>query len=89
MSRVDRWSRFLTAVSLAVVILLGGLGLFRAGVITDPSSALWPTYDLFNLDVLQGHPPISEMVFAFGVHVLIWTAALYGVMALFRFVRQQ
>ena len=89
MSRVDRWSRFLTAVSLAVVILLVGLGLFRAGVIQDPGYALWPTYDLLSLGVLQGNPPISEMAFAFGVHVLIWTAILYGVMALARFARKQ
>ncbi|HEU5249773.1 MAG TPA: hypothetical protein VFW15_07280 [Thermoanaerobaculia bacterium] len=88
MSRVDRWSRFLTAVSIAVVILLGGLGLFRAGVIQDPGSALWPTYDLLSLDILQGNPPIIEMAFAFGVHVLIWTGILYGLLSLGRFVRR-
>lgn len=89
MSRVDRWSRLLTAVSLAVVILLVGLGLFRAGVIQDPGNALWPTYDLLNLDILQGNPPISDMAFAFGVHVLIWTAILYAALSLGRFVRQK
>ena len=66
----------------AVVILLLGLFLFRAEVIHDPSVALWPTYSLLQLDTLPS-VQAPETWFPYGVHVLIWTAALYGVIAVF------
>jgi hypothetical protein len=83
MSNVARWSRLLTAVFGAVVILLLGLFFVRAGVIHDPSTALWPTYGLLQLDALPG-AQAPETWFPYGVHVLIWTAALYGVLAVFQ-----
>ena len=89
MSRVDRWSRLLTAVVGAIVILLAGVGLTRARVIENPSTALWPTHDLLSLETFHGRLPASTMAFAFGVHVLIWTAALYAVLTLGRFLRQR
>lgn len=82
MSRVARWSRFLSAAFGAVVILLGGVGLSRAGVIQNPSTALWPTYDLLNLEIFHGTPPLPTLAFAFAVHVLIWTGVLYALLSL-------
>ena len=87
MSKVDRWSRLLTAVLGAIGILLVGLGLLRIGVIEDRSTALWPTYDLLNLEIFHGSLPASTMVFSFGVHVLIWTAILYALLSLGRRLR--
>ena len=80
MSNVARFSRFLLAVFGAVVILLVGLLLFHIEVIHDPSVALWPTYGLLQLDALPT-ALAPETWFPYGVHVLIWTAALYGVFA--------
>jgi hypothetical protein len=88
MSNVARWSRLLTASLGAVVILLAGVGLSRAGVIENQSVALWPTYDLLHLEILRGPTPVSTMWFPFGVQVLIWTAVLYAVLALGRYLRQ-
>lgn len=82
MSNVARFSRFLLAVFGAVVILLVGLLLFRVEVIHDPSVALWPTYSLLQLDTLPS-VQAPDTWFPYAVHVLIWTAALYGVMAVF------
>jgi len=82
MSKVARWSRLLTAMVLAVVILLLGLFFVRAEVIHDPSTALWPTYGLLQLNALPG-ADAPETWFPYGVHVLIWTAALYGVLTVF------
>ncbi len=89
MSNVARWSRLLTASLGAVAILLAGLGLSRAGVIENQSIALWPTYDLLHLEVFHGSPPASTMWFSFGVQVLIWTAVLYAVLALGRYLRRR
>ena len=89
MSKVARWSLLLTAILGAVVILLAGMGLFRAGVIESQSAALWPTYDLLHLEIFHGPPPASTMWFSFGVQVLIWTAVLYSVLALGRYLRQR
>lgn len=83
MSKVARWSRLLTAIVGAVVILLVGLFFFRAEVIHDPSVALWPTYGLLQLDALPG-ARAPETWFPYGVHLLIWTAVLYGVLAVFQ-----
>ena len=80
MSKVARWSRFLTATVGAVALLLLGVFLFRVEVIRDPSVALWPTYGLLQLDALPS-AQAPETWFPYGVHVLIWTAALYGVLA--------
>jgi hypothetical protein len=87
MSKVDRWSRLLTAVLGAIGILLAGLGLMRAGVIENRSTALWPTYDLLSLEVLHDRMPASTMAFSFGLHVLIWTAILYALLSLGRRLR--
>jgi hypothetical protein len=87
MSKVARWTRLLTAGLGAVAILLAGVGLSRVGVIRNPGTALWPTYDLLNLEVFHGAPPVSTMAFSFGVQVLIWTAVLYAVLALGRSLR--
>ena len=87
MSRVDRWSRLLTAVLGAIGILLGGLGLLRVGVIENRSTALWPTHDLLNLEIFQGRLPPSTMAFSFGLHVLIWTAILYALLSIGRRLR--
>jgi hypothetical protein len=87
MSNVARWSRLLTAALGAVGILLAGLGLSHLGVIENPSVALWPTYDLLNLDTLRGSP-ISTMWVPFGFHVLIWTAVLYAVLAIVQYLRE-
>jgi hypothetical protein len=89
MSNVARWSRFLTAGLGAVAILLAGLGLSRAAVIENQRIALWPTYDLLHLEVFHGSPPASTMWFSFGVQVLIWTAVLYTVLALGRYLRRR
>ncbi len=89
MSNVARWSRLLTASLGAVAILLAGLGLSRAGVIENQSIALFPTYDLLHLEVFHGSPPASTMWFSFGVQVLIWTAVLYAVLALGRYLRRR
>lgn len=89
MSQVARWSRLLTAVLGAVAILLAGQGLFRAEVIENPGTALWPTYDLLNLDVFHGAPPLSTMAFSFGVQLLIWTAILYAVLSLGGYLRKR
>jgi uncharacterized membrane protein len=89
MSKVARWSLLLTAILGAVVILLAGVGLFRAGVIESQSAALWPTYDLLNLEIFQGRVAAPTMWFSLGVQVLIWTVALYVVLALGRFIRQR
>lgn len=89
MSNVARWSRLLTASLGAVGILLAGVGLSRAGVIENQSTALWPTYDLLHLEIFHGPPPASTMWFSFGVQVLIWTAVLYAVLALGRFLQQR
>lgn len=88
MSNVARWSRLLTASLGAVAILLAGLGLSRAAVIENQSIALWPTYDLLHLEVFHGSPPPPTMWFSFGVQVLIWTAVLYTVLALGRYLRR-
>jgi len=87
MSKVDRWSRLLTAVVGGIGILLAGLGLLRVGVIGDRRIALWPTYDLLNLEILHDRMPASTMAFSFGVHVLIWTAILYALLSLGRRLR--
>jgi len=87
MSKVDRWSRLLTAVLGGIGILLAGLGLLRVGVIGDRRIALWPTYDLLNLEILHDRMPASTMAFSFGVHVLIWTAILYALLSLGRRLR--
>jgi hypothetical protein len=87
MSNVARWSRLLSAGLGAVGILLAGLGLSRLGVIENQSVALWPTYDLLQLDTLRGSP-MSTMLVPFAFHVLIWTAVLYVVMTLVAFLRE-
>jgi hypothetical protein len=87
MSRVDRWSRLLTAVLGGIGILLAGLGLLRVGVIEERRIALWPTHGLLNLEIFQGRLPPSTMAFSFGVHVLIWTAILYALLSLGRRLR--
>ena len=87
MSKVDRWSRLLTAVLGAIGILLAGLGLLRVGVIENRSTALWPTYDLLNLEILYDRMPVSTMAFSFGLHVLIWTAILYALLSIGRRLR--
>ena len=87
MSKVDRWSRLLTAVLGGIGILLAGLGLLRVGVIGDRRIALWPTYDHLNLEILHDRMPASTMAFSFGVHVLIWTAILYALLSLGRRLR--
>jgi hypothetical protein len=88
MSNVDRWSRLLTAGLGAVAILLAGVGLSRVGVIENPSVALWPTYDLLHLEIVRGPTPLSSMWFPFGFQVLFWTAVLYAVLALGRYLRR-
>jgi hypothetical protein len=89
MSKVDRWSRLLTAILGAIGILLAGLGLLRAEVIKDRSTALWPTYDLLNLEILHDRMPASTMAFSVGIHVLIWTAILYALLSLGRRLRSR
>ncbi|MEP6470417.1 MAG: hypothetical protein ABJC28_00275 [Acidobacteriota bacterium] len=80
MSNVARWSRFLTAIAGAVAILLLGVFLFRVEVIHDPAVALWPTYGLLHLDAIPS-AQAPETWFPFAVHVLVWTAVLYAVLA--------
>lgn len=80
MSSVARWSRFLTASLGAVGILLAGLGLARAGVIEHQSTALWPTYDLLNLDLFGGPPPAPTLWFSYGMQFVFWTIVLYLVL---------
>jgi hypothetical protein len=89
MSKVARWTRLLTAGLGAVAILLAGVGLYRVGVIENPSTALWPTYDILNLEVFHGAPPVSTLAFSFGVQVLIWTAVLYALLSLARSLRRR
>ena len=80
MSNVARWSRLLTAVVGAVAILLVGLLLFHVEVIHDPAVAMWPTYDLLHLDAIPSAQD-STTWFPLGVHVFVWTAILYAVLA--------
>lgn len=80
MSNVARWSRLLTSVVGAVAILLVGLLLFHVEVIHDPAVALWPTYSLLQLDAIPS-AQAPETWFPFAVHVLVWTAVLYGVLS--------
>jgi hypothetical protein len=87
MSKVDRWSRLLTAILGAIGILLAGLGLLRVGVIEDRRIAFWPTYGLLNLEILQDRMPASTMTFSVGFHLLVWTAILYAVLSLGRYLR--
>lgn len=89
MSNVARWSRLLTAGVGAVAILLAGVVLSRARVIQSQKTALWPTYDLLNLDLFRDLAPPSTMAFAFGVQLVIWTAALYALLSLGRYLRQR
>ena len=89
MSSVARSSRLLAASLGAVAILVTGVGLSRLGVIENQSTALWPTYDLLHLEIFHGPPPASTMWFSFGVQVLFWTAVLYAVFALGRYLRQR
>jgi hypothetical protein len=58
-------------------------------VIENQSIALWPTYDLLHLEVFHGSPPASTMWFSFAVQILIWTAVLYALLALGRYLRQR
>lgn len=88
MSNVARWSRLLSAGLGAVGILLAGLGLSRLGVIENQRVALWPTYDLLQLDTLRGSP-ISTMWVPFGFHVLIWTAVFYAILTLVGYLRER
>ena len=89
MSKVARWSRLLTALPLAVVILLVGIGLSRAGVIENPGTALWPTYDLLHVDTLQGSLLEPTMWFPLGFHVLLWTLVIYAVISVVQTLRQR
>ena len=81
MSAVRRWNLLLRAFSVAVGILILGVGAFRAGVVESQDIAFWPMGGLLPLDTSQGPLPFSTLALFAAAQVTVWTLILY---ALFR-----
>jgi|SRR5689334_23206107 len=58
------------------VVALGALVLERLDVAQDERVLLWPTYQLFHLEVFHGSP-LGLVLFILIVQALVWTVMLF------------